>query len=74
MKTTAIHPSDLRGVFPVPPLARRRDAARSIDFDQNERIPPLRLRVGVLAARLHADLAHFEPHVALSLERRWKTE
>jgi hypothetical protein len=43
-------------------------------LDQNERIPPLRLGVGVLAARLHADLAHFEPHVALSLERRWKTE
>ena len=43
-------------------------------LDQNERIPPLRLSVGVLAARRHADLAHFEPHVALSLERRWKTE
>jgi len=43
-------------------------------LDQNERIPPLRLGVGVLAARRHADLAHFEPHVALSLERRWKTE
>ena len=43
-------------------------------LDQNERIPPLRLGVGVLAAWLHADLAHFEPHVTLSPERRWKIE
>jgi dihydrodipicolinate synthase/N-acetylneuraminate lyase len=38
MKTTAIQPSDLQGVFPVPPLARRSDAARSLDFEQNERL------------------------------------
>jgi hypothetical protein len=29
---------DLRGVFAVPPLARRNDAARSMDFAENERI------------------------------------
>jgi hypothetical protein len=43
-------------------------------LDEDERIPPLRLDIGVLAARRHADLAHFEPHVTLSPERRWKTE
>ena len=31
-------PQDLRGVFAVPPLARRNDATRSIDFEQNELI------------------------------------
>ncbi|HEY8459018.1 MAG TPA: dihydrodipicolinate synthase family protein, partial [Blastocatellia bacterium] len=29
---------DLRGVFPVPPLARGNDARRSIDFERNDRI------------------------------------
>lgn len=29
---------DLRGVFAVPPLARRNDPSRSIDFAQNERV------------------------------------
>ncbi len=36
MKTTAVSIEDLRGVFPVPPLARRADAPRSLDFDQND--------------------------------------
>lgn len=31
-------PQDLRGVFAVPPLARRYDATRSIDFEQNKLI------------------------------------
>lgn len=31
-------PQDLRGVFAVPPLARRNDSSRSIDFEQNELI------------------------------------
>lgn len=35
MRTRKIQPSDWRGVFPVPPLARRRDAARSLDWEQN---------------------------------------
>jgi dihydrodipicolinate synthase/N-acetylneuraminate lyase len=38
MKTTLVSIEDLRGVFPVPPLARKNDARRSIDFEQNNRI------------------------------------
>jgi dihydrodipicolinate synthase/N-acetylneuraminate lyase len=38
MKTTPVSIEDLRGVFPVPPLARKNDARRSIDFDENNRI------------------------------------
>jgi dihydrodipicolinate synthase/N-acetylneuraminate lyase len=38
MKTTSVSIEDLRGVFPVPPLARKNDARRSIDFEQNDRI------------------------------------
>src|SRR5262249_25670446 len=33
-----ITPDDLRGVFAVPPLARRNDAQRPIEFAENERI------------------------------------
>jgi dihydrodipicolinate synthase/N-acetylneuraminate lyase len=38
MKTDAVTPADLRGVFAVPPLARRRDSRRTPDREQNERI------------------------------------
>ena len=38
MKTNSISPEDLRGVFAVPPLAQRRDAARSLDLAQNDLI------------------------------------
>jgi dihydrodipicolinate synthase/N-acetylneuraminate lyase len=38
MRTEPIHPRDLQGVFPVPPLARKNDAVRSIDFAENDRI------------------------------------
>jgi dihydrodipicolinate synthase/N-acetylneuraminate lyase len=38
VKTGTLQTADLQGVFPVPPLARRRDAERSLDFEQNERI------------------------------------
>src|ERR1044072_5931316 len=38
MKTTPVSVEDLRGVFPVPPLARRTEAARALDFEQNERL------------------------------------
>lgn len=38
MRTEPIHPRDLQGVFPVPPLARKSDAGRTIDFAQNDRI------------------------------------
>jgi len=33
MRTAPITREDLRGVFPVPPLARRRDAQRTLDFN-----------------------------------------
>lgn len=38
MKTTPITIEDLRGVFAVPSLARRRDARRTIDFAENEKL------------------------------------
>jgi dihydrodipicolinate synthase/N-acetylneuraminate lyase len=38
MKTTAITPKDLAGVFPVPPLARKATAGRPIDFAENDRL------------------------------------
>ena len=31
-------PDSLQGVFAVPPLARKLDATRAIDFEQNSRI------------------------------------
>jgi 4-hydroxy-tetrahydrodipicolinate synthase len=38
MKTTAVSLDDLAGVFAVPPLARRGDAPRTVDYEQNERL------------------------------------
>jgi dihydrodipicolinate synthase/N-acetylneuraminate lyase len=38
MKTTPVTLEDLRGVFPVPPLARKTDAKRALDFEQNKLI------------------------------------
>jgi len=38
MKTNLTSIEDLRGVFAVPPLARREDSVRSLDFEQNDRI------------------------------------
>ncbi len=38
MKTSPVTLEDLRGVFPVPPLARKTDAKRSLDFEQNKLI------------------------------------
>jgi dihydrodipicolinate synthase/N-acetylneuraminate lyase len=38
MKTTPLRPEDLRGVFAVPPMARRADGRRAIDLEQNGRI------------------------------------
>lgn len=38
MKTTNISLEDLRGVFPVPPLARKNDTYRTLDFDENQKI------------------------------------
>ncbi|HMJ83728.1 MAG TPA: hypothetical protein VK504_11200, partial [Vicinamibacterales bacterium] len=36
MKTGPVTLDDLRGVFVVPPLARRPDAARGVNIDQND--------------------------------------
>jgi dihydrodipicolinate synthase/N-acetylneuraminate lyase len=38
MKTTPVTPDDLHGVFAVPPLARKENARRSLDFEQNDLI------------------------------------
>ncbi|MGA1369207.1 MAG: dihydrodipicolinate synthase family protein [Blastocatellia bacterium] len=38
MKTSPVTLNDLRGVFPVPPLARRGDARRSLHFPANQQI------------------------------------
>lgn len=38
MRTTPVTVSDWRGVFPVPPLCRRDDKGRSIDFDANGKL------------------------------------
>ena len=38
MRKQPVFPEDLRGVFAVPPLARRRDADRTIDTVQNHRL------------------------------------
>src|SRR5215470_8665608 len=65
MKT--ITPQDLSGVFAVPPLARRNDSKRTIDFDQNERIAKhivdggvSRLLYGGNAFLYHITVAEFE--------------
>ncbi len=38
MRTSPIQASDWRGVFPVPPLARRGDARRTIHWEENDRL------------------------------------
>ncbi len=38
MKTTPVTLEDLRGVFPVPPLARKATAGRELDFAENDRL------------------------------------
>jgi len=38
MKTSSVTLEDLRGVFPVPPLARKNNPRRELDFDENDRI------------------------------------
>src|SRR2546425_139912 len=67
MKTNSISPEDLRGVFAVPPLARQRDATRSLDLAQNDLIVRhiisggiTRLIYGGNAFLYHTTLAEFE--------------
>src|SRR5258707_13009738 len=61
-------PLDFRGVLPVPPLARKNDSRRSLDFAQNDRlVRPMaeggitRLIYGGNALRYHITLADYEP-------------
>jgi len=61
-------PIDFRGVLPVPPLARKSDARRSIDFAQNDRLVRhmaaggiTRLIYGGNALLYHITLADYEP-------------
>jgi dihydrodipicolinate synthase/N-acetylneuraminate lyase len=67
VKTSPVTPQDLCGVFPVPPLARKRDAARTIDFAENSRIVSYihaggctRLLYGGNAFLYHITLAEYE--------------
>src|SRR2546428_2183824 len=67
MKTNSISAEDLRGVFAVPPLARRRDAARSLNLAQNDLIVRhitsggiTRLIYGGNAFLYHITLAEYE--------------
>jgi 4-hydroxy-tetrahydrodipicolinate synthase len=67
MKKSAVSPHDLRGVFPVPPLARRRDASRTLDWAENARIVShivaggcTRLLYGGNAFLYHISLAEYE--------------
>ena len=67
MKTNSISPEDLRGVFAVPPLARRRDASGSLDLAQNDLIVRhivsggiTRLIYGGNAFLYHITLAEYE--------------
>src|SRR2546427_6093012 len=67
MKTNSISSEDLRGLLAVPPLARRRDPARSLDLAQNDLIVRhiisggiTRLIYGGNAFLYHTTLAEFE--------------
>jgi len=67
MKTNSISAEDLHGVFAVPPLARRRDATRSLDLAQNDLIVRhivsggiTRLIYGGNAFLYHITLAEYE--------------
>jgi dihydrodipicolinate synthase/N-acetylneuraminate lyase len=67
MRTSPIKPADLRGVFPVPPLARKRDAKRTIDWLENDRVVShihsggcTRLLYGGNAFLYHITLAEYD--------------
>lgn len=64
MKTTPVTPEDLRGVFSVPPLARKDDARRSLDFKQNDLIVK-HIAVGGITRFLYGGNA-FLYHVTLA--------
>jgi dihydrodipicolinate synthase/N-acetylneuraminate lyase len=67
MKSSPVTLADLAGVFAVPPLARRDDASRTIDYEQNQRIAShivaggiTRLLYGGNAFLYHVTLSEFE--------------
>ena len=67
MQATPVVPDDLRGVFAVPPLARRTDARRSLDFEESGRLVRhmaegglTRFLYGGNAFLYHATLAEYE--------------
>ena len=67
MKTNPVSLEDLRGVFSVPPLARKNDVRRSLDFEQNDRIVKhiaaggiTRFLYGGNAFLYHVTLAEYE--------------
>ena len=66
MKKTSVSLDDLRGVFSVPPLARKTDARRGFDRQENDRIARhitgggiTRLVYGGNAFLYHMDLAEY---------------
>ncbi|HZT31077.1 MAG TPA: hypothetical protein VFA33_14410 [Bryobacteraceae bacterium] len=66
MKTSEVSLNDLQGVFAVPPLARRADARRTLDFTENERLARYlgeggvtRLMYGGNAFLYHVTLAEY---------------
>src|SRR5438067_2374648 len=68
MLIAASKPLDFRGVLPVPPLARKHDSTRSIDFEQNDRLVRhmaeggiTRLIYGGNALLYHITLGDYEP-------------
>jgi dihydrodipicolinate synthase/N-acetylneuraminate lyase len=71
MRTAAITRVDLQGVFPVPPLARRRDPQRTLDFRASGRIVDYlaaagitRLLLGGNAFLYHLSLKEYEQLLA----------
>lgn len=67
MRTQPVHLSDWRGVFPVPPLARRNDERRTIDWAENDKLVAYlaaggitRLIYGGNAFLYHITLAEYE--------------
>ena len=67
MSSEPVTPEDLRGVFAVPPLPRRRDPRRTLDLDEAERVAAhvarggvTRLLYGGNAFLYHVTLAEYE--------------
>jgi dihydrodipicolinate synthase/N-acetylneuraminate lyase len=71
MKTTPVTPEDLRGVFAVPPLARKAEARRALDLVESQRLVAHMLEGGITrflyggnAFLYHVTLAEYEDLVA----------